>query len=77
MGLTKYINARGTTVYEKPLSWFFPDERRKMLEYFVKHGRPAMRKKFGLSSQTAGHLIYYGKKTIAEIEDENFKAAGL
>lgn len=72
-----WINAYGNVVYEKPLAQYTAAEKEEMLQYYVTHGRAAMRKKFGLGNQNASHLLYYNKKRIEEIEDEHFAEHGL
>ena len=72
-----WINAYGNVVYEKPLAQYTKAEKMEMLRYYVKHGRRAMRKHFGLGNQNASHLIYHSKDLIEQIEDENFARHGL
>jgi hypothetical protein len=51
--------------------------RREILEYYLDHGRMAMKAHYDISEQAAGHLIFHDKRIIEQIEDERFEKAGL
>lgn len=53
------------------------EQRRMILAYYLKYGRANMRKKYHMTNQAAGHLIYHDKALIEQIEEENFAKAGL
>ena len=72
-----YVTQRGTETETIPYAQISLEKRREILEYYVAHGRPAAKKKYNLSNQTIGHLIYHHKELIEKIEDENFAKAGL
>lgn len=72
-----YITQRGTETETRPYAQISLDERVEILTYYVANGRQAARRKYNLSNQTIGHLIFHYKYMIEEIEDENFAKAGL
>lgn len=72
-----YVTLRGVVTEHKPYGQYTAMERHEILEYYVKHGRSETMKKYGLTNQTMGHLIYHGKATIEAIEDANFAEAGI
>lgn len=53
------------------------EQKLEILAYYLSHGRKAMRKKYHMTNQAAGHLIYHDKEIIEALEDERFEAAGL
>lgn len=72
-----YVTQRGTETETVPYAQISQEQRREILEYYVAHGRQAARKKYNLSNQTIGHLIFHHKELIEQIEDDNFAKAGL
>ena len=72
-----YVTQRGTETETIPYAQLDQAKRREILEYYVAHGRQPARRKYNLSNQTIGHLIFHHKELIEQIEDENFRRAGL
>lgn len=72
-----YLTQRGTETETRPYGQISEDERLDILRYYVAHGRQPARRKYNLSNQTIGHLIYHHKDLIEKIEDQNFAEAGL
>lgn len=72
-----YVTQRGNQTETRPYKDISMDERVEILGYYVAHGRGPTKKKYNLSNQTMGHLIYHYKDMIEEIEEENFRKAGL
>lgn len=72
-----YLTQRGNETETRPYGQISPEERLEILRYYVAHGRPAAKREYNLSNQTIGHLIYHHKDLIEEIEEANFRRAGL
>jgi len=72
-----YVTQRGTETETVPYAQLDQEKRVEILEYYVAHGRQPARRKYNLSNQTIGHLIYHHKDLIEQIEDRNFERAGL
>ena len=49
----------------------------EILDYYLLNGRKAMRAKYNMTNQAAGHLIYHDKQIIEAIEDQHFERVGL
>lgn len=72
-----YITQRGTTTETVPYGQLSPRKKVAIVRYYVAHGRRQTKAKYNLSNQTMGHLIYHHKDLIEQIEEENFRKAGL
>lgn len=72
-----YITQRGKVTITRPYAQINAEERLDIIEDNLSHGSLYTMKKWNISMQTLGHIMYHQKKEVEMIEDKHMRENGL